>query len=108
MAVAKITGQGLLAIACSVALLWGCIIGERVMLSSAASRRIRVLREMEQLQRNSPPVPAITPMPSAARPRSTHDRSRDSTTGRAYSHRRMSLKNKSKVSGLLGLLSEWI
>jgi hypothetical protein len=26
----------------------------------------------------------------------------------AYSHRRMSLKNKSKVSGLPGLLSYWI
>ena len=30
MAIAKITGQGLAAIACSVALLWACFVGERL------------------------------------------------------------------------------
>jgi hypothetical protein len=33
---------------------------------------------------------------------------RETDPGGAYSHRRMSLKNKSKVSGLPGLLSYWI
>jgi hypothetical protein len=67
MPVAKITGQGLFAIACSVALLWGCLIGERAMLRSAATERVRVLREIEQLQRKSHPAPAIAPMPARTR-----------------------------------------
>ena len=66
MPVAKITGQGLFAIACSVALLWGCVIGERVMLGNAASQRMHVLHEMEELQRKPRPTPAIAPVPSAA------------------------------------------
>lgn len=57
MPVAKITGQGLFAIACSVALLWGCLIGERLMLHAAANQRDRVLREIEQLQRGPHAVP---------------------------------------------------
>lgn len=67
MPVAKISGQGLYAIACSVALLWGCLIGERVMLRHAASERVRVLHEIEQLQRRSRPTPTIAPLPSSAR-----------------------------------------
>jgi len=64
MPIAKITGQGLLAMACSVALLWGCVIGERVMWRNADSRRVRVFREMEQLQKNPHPAPVSVPMPS--------------------------------------------
>jgi hypothetical protein len=63
MPIAKITGQGLFAIACSVALLWGCLIGERVMLRNAAARRVRVFHEIEQLQRKPHPTPAIAPTP---------------------------------------------
>jgi len=66
MPVAKITGQGLLAIACSVALLWGCVIGERAMLRGAAAERIRVLQEIQQLQRKPRPIPAAAPLPAAA------------------------------------------
>jgi hypothetical protein len=66
MPVAKITGQGLLAIACSVALLWGCLIGERLMLHGAATRHDRVFREIERLQREPHPGPAIAPPPSTA------------------------------------------
>jgi hypothetical protein len=64
MPVAKITGQGLLAIACSVSLLWGCLIGEHVMLRHAAAERARVLRQMQLLQRQPRPIPAGAPMPA--------------------------------------------
>jgi hypothetical protein len=66
MPIAKITGQGLLAIACSVALLWGCVIAERVMLRDAGEERVRVLHEMEQLQSKPRPTPAVAPLPAAA------------------------------------------
>ena len=68
MPMVKITGQGLFAIALSVALLWGCLIGERVMLQNATSRRVRVLRQIEQLQRKPHPTPALTPMQSRSHP----------------------------------------
>jgi hypothetical protein len=66
MPVAKITGQGLIAIACSVALLWGCLLGERLMLHAAANRRVRVLHEIERMQRLPHPAPSTEPMPSGA------------------------------------------
>ena len=58
MPVAKITGQGLFAIACSVALLWACLIGERLMLHAAANQRDRVLRDIERLQKSIRPAPS--------------------------------------------------
>lgn len=65
MPVAKITGQGLFAIACSVALLWSCLIGERVLQRNAGSERLRALRGIEQLQqRQSRPTPVTVPMPA--------------------------------------------
>jgi len=67
MPMAKITGRGLCAIACSVALLWGCLIGERVIRRNAAAERIEVLRQMEKLQRNPHPRPVGAPMPAASR-----------------------------------------
>ena len=67
MPIAKITGQGLFAIACSVALLWSCLIGERLMLRDAGSERARALREIEQLQQRQPrPTPVTVPMPTQA------------------------------------------
>jgi hypothetical protein len=63
MAVAKITGQGLIAIACSVALLWGCLLGERWMWRSASSRRNRILHQIEEMQHRLHPSP-VTPTPS--------------------------------------------
>jgi hypothetical protein len=68
MPMAKITGQGLFAIALSVALLWGCLIGERIMLRHAASRRVRVLHQIERLRRAPHPMPAAAPLPSVAHP----------------------------------------
>jgi len=66
MPVAKITGQGLFAIACSVALLWSCLIGEHMMVRKATAERVRVLREMEQLQKQFRPVPVSAPQPVAS------------------------------------------
>ena len=66
MPVAKITGQGLLAIALSVALLWGCLIGERVLVHRASEQRIQVFHEIEQLRRTLHPSP-ISPFHSTGR-----------------------------------------
>jgi hypothetical protein len=67
MPVAKITGQGLFAIACSVALLWGCLVGEQVMLRRATTERVKVFHQMERLQHKPRPTPVSTPMPVASR-----------------------------------------
>jgi len=68
MPIVKITGQGLSAIALSVALLWGCWIEERVVTSHASIERARVLRDLRQLQRIVPhPLPVFAPVPSTQR-----------------------------------------
>jgi len=64
MPIARITGQGLFAMGCSVALLWSCLIGERVMLRHADSERIQVLRQIEQLRLQPRPVPVSAPSAS--------------------------------------------
>jgi hypothetical protein len=51
MPIAKITGQGLAVIGVLVALLWGCVIGERVMVGRALTERTQVIRDIERLQR---------------------------------------------------------
>ena len=63
MPIAKITGPGLAAIACSVALLWGCIIGENVQRRDAFHERERVVREVKLLQRRLRSVPVSAPSP---------------------------------------------
>ena len=72
MPIAKITGQGLAAIAVSVALLWSCLIGERVMVRRASAERTLVMRDLQRMQRThlkrnhrSEPVssPGHTPRP---------------------------------------------
>ena len=63
MPIVKITGQGLSAIALSVALLWGCWIEERALTRRAGAEQARVLRDLQQLQRTSPPRPASAPLP---------------------------------------------
>ena len=83
MPFAKITGQGLAAIAFSVALLWGCFIGERVMVQQALAERTQLMRELHQMQRRnrtnqlSLPVPSRSPIRVTAhthRPRRAHSR----------------------------------
>ena len=61
MPIAKITGQGLAAIACSVGLLWGCIIIDHVKRRDAVSERARVVREVQQMQRRQRSEPASAP-----------------------------------------------
>lgn len=69
MPIVKITGQGLAAIALSVAALWGCIIGEQLTLRHARRERALLIREMRSLQRKAQqPVPAATPRPKTPRP----------------------------------------
>jgi hypothetical protein len=54
MPIAKITGQGLTAIALSVALLWACLIGERVMVRRAFTERALLMRDLQRMQRTGP------------------------------------------------------
>jgi hypothetical protein len=65
MPIVKITGQGLLAIAFSVTLLWGCIIGERVTARRAFSERAKVMRELSKMQRRPRTQPVSVPAPFA-------------------------------------------
>ena len=60
MPIAKITGQGLAAIGFSVALLWGCVIGERLQRRDALRQRERVLREVRLLRHRPPLGPHVT------------------------------------------------
>jgi hypothetical protein len=64
MPIAKITGQGLAAIALSVALLWGCLISEQVMLNHSYERRAEVMRQLRQLKLLNRTQPASTPAPA--------------------------------------------
>jgi len=54
--------------AVSVVLLWSCLIGERVMVSSALHEQARVLREMKMLRQRQRSVPADVPLPQPPRP----------------------------------------
>jgi len=61
MPFAKITGPGLAAIAVAVALLWACVLRERALTRHAFDERVRVMREIELMQRRSNPVPVWMP-----------------------------------------------
>jgi hypothetical protein len=63
MPIAKITGQGLAGIACSVGVLWSCIVIEQVKHRDAVSERARVVREVRQMQRQNRSEPASAPSP---------------------------------------------
>jgi hypothetical protein len=63
MPIIKITGQGLSAIALSVALLWGCVIGERVTARRAFSERAKVLRDISRMRRRERSQPVSAPAP---------------------------------------------
>lgn len=69
MPIARITGQGLAAIACSVALLWGSFIAERIMVKRAAVERVMVMRDIQLMQRvrRSEPVSAPVHKPRRVR-----------------------------------------
>ena len=59
--VAKITGQGLTSIAILVALLWTCVIGERIILWRATAGAAQVVRAMRELRLRNRREPAATP-----------------------------------------------
>lgn len=63
MPIAKITGQGLAGIACAVGVLWGCVVIEQVKHRDAVTERTRVVREVQQMQRQHRSEPASTPSP---------------------------------------------
>jgi hypothetical protein len=62
MPIAKITGPGLAAIGISVALLWGCVIGQRMMVERAFTERARVMHDVQLLPRKQPPEPVSSPL----------------------------------------------
>jgi hypothetical protein len=62
MPIVKITGPGLSAIGISVALLWGCLLSERVITWNATRERTRVVRELEQMRLERQPAPVSVPV----------------------------------------------
>jgi hypothetical protein len=71
VSVAKITGQGLTSIAILVALLWTCLICQRVTLRRANAGAEQVMRAMRELQMKNRRQPAAAPAPPPHRPRDT-------------------------------------
>ena len=63
MPIAKITGQGLAAIAFSVCVLWSCVLVEQYRHLNAVIERVRVVREVRQMQRQHRSDPASAPSP---------------------------------------------
>jgi hypothetical protein len=61
--IGKITLQGLAGMAIAVALLWGCLISERLIVRRAASEQARVLRDIQRLRQRLQSQPASTPIP---------------------------------------------
>lgn len=69
MALAKITGQGLAAIAFLVALLWTCILGERLIVRHANAEAVHALQENRLMQmRRAQPARLPERQMSPARP----------------------------------------
>ena len=68
MPIVRITRPGLGAIALCVALLWGCFIGERLMVRDAHAQRAHLMRELQQLQRERRTEPVSVPAPAGPQP----------------------------------------
>jgi hypothetical protein len=68
MPIARITGQGLAAIALSVALLWGFFVSERLTVRHARREQARVMRELQQMQRYHRTEPVSVPRPRVPGP----------------------------------------
>ena len=72
MAIAGITRQGLASMAVSVAVLWGCFLGERVIVRQAVAEQARALHTIDSLrfhQLHDQPVSAPVPqIPHPFRP----------------------------------------
>ena len=68
MAIAKITGQGLTSIAILVALLWTCVVGERLIVRRANASAEETLRAIRLLAIKNRPTPAnVSPRPAVRR-----------------------------------------
>jgi hypothetical protein len=67
MPIAKITGQGLAAIAFSVALLWACFIGERLLVRQSIEQRAELMRELRQMRHDRRAQPVSAPILPARR-----------------------------------------
>ena len=65
VALAQITKPGLAAISVAVALLWGTVIGQRMLMREALLDRARILRQVVRPVRRSEPV--IDPVPFVQR-----------------------------------------
>lgn len=68
MVILRITGQGLKSIAMLVALLWGCIIGEHVIVKKANMEVYRALRDIRSLQMQKRAEPVLAPRPRIPHP----------------------------------------
>ena len=63
MALAKITREGLVTIAVLVAILWGCILSERVLSRNSSIETYRVLRQIRYLKFKLHVEPVSRPAP---------------------------------------------
>ena len=68
MSIGKITRPGMTGMAVSVALLWGCLIGERFVVRQATLERARALYNIERLRRGRQPQPVSAPGPRLRHP----------------------------------------
>ena len=69
MVLAKISGRGLISIAMLVAILWACILGERLIVERANREFSRAMMELRQLQLKRHAEPASIPVkPLRVRP----------------------------------------
>ena len=71
MPIAKITGSGLAAIGISVAMLWGCIIGQQMLSDRAFTERARVMHDVELILRKQQPEQVSSPLQKHRRLRTT-------------------------------------
>ena len=71
VSVARITGQGLTSIAILVALLWTCLICQRVILGRANAGAAQVMRAMRELRLKNRRQPAAAPARPPHRQRNT-------------------------------------
>jgi len=68
MAIAKITRQGLVSIAVLVAILWGCILAERILTRRTSLETYRVMRQIRYLKFKHHIEPASRPVPAPPQP----------------------------------------
>jgi hypothetical protein len=68
MAIAKITREGLVSIAVLVAILWGCILAERILSRRTSLETYRVMRQIRYLKFKRHIEPASRPVPAPPPP----------------------------------------